>query len=455
MSNRIRGTHAVALAVLAIAAPAAAAAPVSVNLRVEGRNATIFDGPVTTDGHTITTPSGGTHPCDGTNAGAHPAPVPTATAALDDGARLQRMSFDADWFDSFSDFIVTEVNGERATSSEFWGYAVNFKFAGEGGCQTRVHQSDEVLWIFDAFSKAHALKLAGPSSATTGAPVTVQVTDGANGAPIAAASVGGAQTGADGRATVSFADAGVHHLKAQRADSVRSNTLTLCVDPPGAEPCTAGDRSAPTVQVNLPGERLASERGRSRTLDVSWQADDGAGAGVSHYAVEVREPAGEWRSIAERTDAAAARFRGDPGKAYQFRVTAVDRAANRGSAETEPLLVPVDDRDRRLWRFSRGWKRHLKSWAWGRTIMRTRRPRARATFPFTGRRVALVGRKLPRGGRLRVTVGGRSKVLRLRGRSAPRRVVWTSRRMRDGEHTLRIRALGGGPVQVDAVAPLP
>ena len=135
MTNSIRGAHAAALVVFAIAAPVAAADPVSVNLRVEGQSQTIFDGPVTTDGHQITTPSGGTHPCDGTNNGAHPSPVPTATAALDDGARLNNLTWDADWFASFNDFIVTRVAGEAATSSQFWGFGVNFRFATVGGCQ--------------------------------------------------------------------------------------------------------------------------------------------------------------------------------------------------------------------------------------------------------------------------------------------------------------------------------
>jgi hypothetical protein len=466
MTNRIRGAHAVALTVFAIAAPAAAAAPVSVNLRVEGETSTIFDGPVTTDGHTITTPSGGTHPCDGTNGGAHPAPVPVATAALDDGARLNSFGWDADWFESFHDFIVKRVAGESATSSEFWGYAVNFKFPSVGGCQMKVNQGDEVMWIFDAFSKSYALKLAGPSAASTGAPVTVEVTDGGDGSPQAGATVGGAQTGADGKATLSFADAGVYRLKAERDDSVRSNTITLCVDPPGADPCTSGDKSAPTlVQVDLPGEQLASEGGQSRTLVVSWQADDGTGAGISHYAVEVREVAsglrtskiepGDWRLIADRTATPSVRFRGDSAKAYQFRVTAVDRALNRGSTETQPIVLPVDDRDRSLWSFSRGWRRTPSESAWGRTVRRAREAGATATFPFAGQRVSLIGRTLPNGGRLRVSVGGRSKVLRLRGRSAPRSVLWTSRQLPDGPHTLRIRTLGGGPVELDAVAPLP
>ena len=54
-----------------------------------------------------------------------------------------------------------------------------------------------------------------------------------------------------------------------------------------------------------------------------------------------------------------------------------------------------------------------------------------------------------------MTVDGRSKVISLRGRSAPLRLLYTSSRRRAGRHTLRLTALGGGPVELDAVAPLP
>ena len=192
MSNRIRRAVIAALFVLAVAAPVAGAAPVSVNLRVEGATTTIFDGPVTTDGHAITTPSsGGPQICDGTNGGASTTPGPVATAALDDGARTYGFAWDATWNASFSDFLVSQVGGESATSTQFWGYLVNYTFPSVGGCQQKVNQGDEVLWVFDAFSKTGALKLSGPGSATIGAPVTVQVTDGSNGAPQAGATVNG------------------------------------------------------------------------------------------------------------------------------------------------------------------------------------------------------------------------------------------------------------------------
>ena len=136
-------------------------------------------------------------------------------------------------------------------------------------------------------------------------------------------------------------------------------------------------------------------------------------------------------------------------------MTAIDRATNRGTAESNTIVMPVDDRDRRLLRFSRGWRRTPRPAAWGETVRRTTEDGPTATLRFQGRRVSLIGRRLPKGGRLRVTARGRSKVLNLRGRSAHRQVLWTSRRMRDGSHVLRIRSLGGGPVEVDAVAPRP
>ena len=470
MTNRVWHGIPVALALLAVAASVAVAAPVSVNVRVEGANRTIFDGPVTTDGHAITTPSsGGAQTCDGTNAGAHPSPVPVATAALDDAARLNSFTWDGTYSTQFSDFFVTRIDDETADpNSEFWSLYINRESASVGGCQQRVSGGQEVLWArisFLATDPVVPLELRGPGSARTGEPVNMQVVDGNTGAPQAGATVNGSPTGSDGIATLTFANKGIYRLKAERPGEVRSNTVVLCVDPPGADPCTSSDSSAPKLDLALPGRRLASERGRSRTMLVSWQADDAAGAGVSYYSAEVREVTsdanaaqlkfGAWRTLASRTGLPRVHFRGGSGRAYQFRIGAVDRAANRGSVATDPIVLPVDDRDRGRWRFSRGWKRTRRGSAWGGTVIAAKRAGASATLRFEGRSVALVGRRLAKGGRLRVKLDGRSRKLRLRGRSAPRTVLWQSPTLADGKHVLRIRALGGGPVQLDAVAPQP
>jgi len=473
MTDRLRNTAlSGALVLLSLAAaPAALAAPVGVTIRVEGASQTILDEPVTTDGHEVTPASGGTHKCDGTNGGAHPSPVPTPTAALDDVTRAHNISWDADWFQSFEDFAVTRVGDESANSSQFWGLVVNGQFASSGGCQTRLTQGDEAVWAFDAFSKTAVLRLTGPPTATVGQPLNVQVTDTQTSKPAANASVGGATTGSDGVATLTFNEEGVFRLKADRSDAVRSNTLIVCADPAGAAACTSTDNTAPTLESGfgasdpeLPGRRLASRDGRSRTIQVSWAAQDGAGSGVEHYSVEVSEAndgAGtsqaepEWRTLLDKAQANSVRFRGGSGDAYRFRITATDRALNSSRIVTDPVLIPVDDRDRKLLRLSRGWKRTGALGAWGRSVVRAKGPGATARMRFRGSQIALIGRRLPKGGRLRLTIDDRSRTLRVRGRGAHRSVLWASSRFGPGVHTLRLRSLGGGPVELDAVAPSP
>jgi hypothetical protein len=184
---------------------------------------------------------------------------------------------------------------------------------------------------------------------------------------------------------------------------------------------------------------------------------------VSYYSVDVRElhdgvkasAAGDWEPLVERTVLTGVHFRGDSGSAYQFRITAVDRAANRTAVVTDPLVLPVDDRDRGLWKLSSDWRRSRSTSAWGGTVVRAGEAGATATLRFTGRSVALIGRKLARGGRLRVTIDGTSRTLRVRGRSGARAVLWSSSRLKAGSHLLRLRTLGGGPVELDAVAPRP
>ena len=464
MSHHLRRALPGALVLLSLAAPSAALAlPVTVNVRVEGASSTIFDGPVVTDGHNLNPPSGGgPHPCDGTNNGAFPSAGPTATAALDDAARAGRFTWDATWFASFNDFQVTRIANEQDNATQFWGHFVNGKSASAGGCQTRLNAGDQTVWAFDAFSKTAVLRLEGPSSATTGAPVYFRVFDTAPAAalPAAGASVNGTPTGGDGFAALRFPTKGIYRVKADRPDAVRSNSIRICVDPEGALPCSSTDRSGPTLSFGAAGGQpggLASTTGRSRTMLISWAGDDGAGSGVKYYSVEVSKLGDpDWRSLLDKSPANGLHFRGDAGAAYRFRVTGTDRALNDKALASEPVVVPVDDRNRGLWRFSkRGWKRVRNDNAWGRTVMRAKDAGATARFSFEGASVALVGRKLPKGGRLRVTLDGKRRVLRVRGRSGHRTVLWSTDGLGDGRHRLQLRTLGGGPVELDAVAPSP
>lgn len=266
-----------AASVALVAAAPVVAAPVTVNLRVEGSSRTIFEGPITTDAKTLTKDGSGSHPCDGTNGGANPTPGPTMTSALDDGLLAVGVPWTATWYDSPGDFFVDSIGSDASQQSApftYWGYFYNGVSSTVGGCQQQVHPGDSVLYTYSVYGQ-HLLELSGPARAATGEAVqfTVQDNDGnGNRVPAVGASVAGATTDAAGHASVSFAEAGQHTFKATRSDSVRSNAATLCVYTPGSGDCgtekpTTGGDTTPTTET--PSPQPAVKDTTPPTIDVS------------------------------------------------------------------------------------------------------------------------------------------------------------------------------------------
>ncbi|CAE7217037.1 unnamed protein product [Rhizoctonia solani] len=207
-------------------------AKILVNVRIEGSSSTLFEGTVSTQGRDVTTASGGTHRCDGTNNGQNPVPGPTCTSALADVSTMAGFwTWDGTWDSNLEDFFVTRIAGTSQTSSQFWGLLLNWQFTPVGGCQQQIAAGDTVLWAFDAYSKTFFLKLDGPTTAKVGVPIQVRVTDGPTDISISGATIAGYPSSSDnnGYLTVTFTSVGKKKLKAQRADSLRSNALTVTV----------------------------------------------------------------------------------------------------------------------------------------------------------------------------------------------------------------------------------
>ncbi|WEV29156.1 DUF4430 domain-containing protein [Streptomyces sp. 71268] len=148
---------AAALALALQATPAFAAcpppgpnAPVSVSVTVQGPDTTLYQGTIRTKGHDVTTATGGTHRCDGTNAGKNPAPVPTPTAALDDAARKAQFVWDGTWYASFDDFSVDTIKNVTGGSSAYWNISVNGTSIPVGGCQFALKAGDKVAFTWTA-----------------------------------------------------------------------------------------------------------------------------------------------------------------------------------------------------------------------------------------------------------------------------------------------------------------
>jgi hypothetical protein len=260
-------------------AAVAQAAPTELTVRIEGKEKTLFEGPILTEPHEIRA-SSDIQPrnCDGTANGAFPTPGPTPTAASADAMEIIGETFDGLWSDGFGDYFVVRwgPDAEDPDAAQFWGVIVNGEMTPVGGCQVQDGAGDEVLWEYDAFSSFSRLRLAtaaDPSAAPrppaptahvevdqplalkvqslTGVEGETPVVSGAEGVPVAPVQTEAgtgfqtvlvasplAVTDAAGAATVTFHTTGWHRVKAQRkAGLTRSNRLDVCVEPVGGGGC--------------------------------------------------------------------------------------------------------------------------------------------------------------------------------------------------------------------------
>lgn len=219
---KIRSLAVAAALGLLAALPVAESGAVKVNVRVEGKDRTLLERNVDTFAHDVTGDSTGPHKCDGTNAGANPSPGPTVTGAFDDAARKAGVTWQGSWNQSFEDFLINTVGPDSATSSQFWGTAVNFRDTSAGGCQTRVEQGDQVLIAFDSFDKTK-LRLTGVRGSRSRQAFALFVLDGVTGERIAGARVAGRTSNSQGRVLLRITKRGLYRFKATAPNSVRSN----------------------------------------------------------------------------------------------------------------------------------------------------------------------------------------------------------------------------------------
>jgi len=214
----------------------AAAAPVTVHLRVEGHSATLYEGTVTTDVGPFQFTAGSDqapHTCDGTGQyGSTSTPSPTRGAALAVAARTAPFAMSGSWSDTYGSFSIDSIAGESvAYDASTFSYLAEYKNGAPsmyGACGDTIAGGDDVVFAWGDGSQP-VLALSGPATAAPGAPVAVKVTDEASRAAVAGAAVGGATSGADGTAAVTLTARGPQALKATKNGTIRSNAITVCV----------------------------------------------------------------------------------------------------------------------------------------------------------------------------------------------------------------------------------
>ena len=159
------------------------AAPVTVDLRIEGKTKTLYEGTVTTDVRTVDLGDGtGSHACDGTANPATPVPGPTRGAAFMTAAQGPGgFTFTGTYtFDMGFTVIAGDNVGFDPGTGEFLAEYKNGQFASFGSCGDQVATGDKVLYAY-ATGSEQLLELSGPATVAPGAPATFKVTDAGDG----------------------------------------------------------------------------------------------------------------------------------------------------------------------------------------------------------------------------------------------------------------------------------
>jgi hypothetical protein len=266
-----------------------------VNVRIEGKEETLFEKTIPVSIKKIQASSDAQERnCDGVNEldPENTAPGITPTLASAEAMESIGETFDGEWYEGFGDYFITRFGPDEQSNalSAWWGILVNNVFTSVGGCQKQLKQDDEVLWIWNAFSSRPILALypeaagytKGPRPsrvvAEAGEPIPLEVVsfgaggegtspevpsragssayEGASIAPVTVNAKGFQRintaspetvvSDAEGKATVTYDTPGTYRIKAtvgavpgMAETAVRSNGLEICVEAEAGE-CEAG-----------------------------------------------------------------------------------------------------------------------------------------------------------------------------------------------------------------------
>ncbi len=295
------GALAALLASALIAAPAGAAAPANVTVRVEGATQTLLprSAVATTTAAVV---KDGTNSCSGTS----------ALGALD---RAVGGDWAGYWGGPGFGYAVETIKGEThndpfpADPAQYWSFWVNYRYQDQGLCGTELQEGDDVLMFVDCFSQTNACSSQTPlrisdvpaavapgqsfsirleeftTSYDAGTNSTTTTPEPAEGATISAAGQT-VTTGADGTAQLALSTPGPVSIEAAKPGRVRTAALTCVTSgsdgncgtqlPPSAVLGTErpDDKTAPVASFSRVRDGMVFKRGRGpRKLEGSVTPD--------------------------------------------------------------------------------------------------------------------------------------------------------------------------------------
>jgi hypothetical protein len=192
-------------------------------------------------------------------------------------------------------------------------------------------------------------------------------------------------------------------------------------------------------------------------IRLAWNASD-AVSGVASYDVQERQGSGAFTTVLSGVPATALVRTVRIGATYGYQVRATDHRGNVSAWSAVTTLVPRRyEETTAAASWSGTWSRSWTASASGGRSLWTASAGRRVRFVFSGRSIGWVGRRGPGAGRAEVRIDG-VRVAIVSESAATLRyrdVVFARTLAVGGRHTIEIRPLGNGRVDVDAFVTLP
>ena len=181
-------------------------------------------------------------------------------------------------------------------------------------------------------------------------------------------------------------------------------------------------------------------------VNVRWTAIGPGLDSIQHMEAELRTNGGAWQSVSLPEDKPLSiDMPLQPGSTYQFRVRGIDWVGGIGEWATSASinLRGIQDSSAPI-TFTSGWKSAAMGRAWGGTVKFQTSANARASFAFTGSRVAFVSATGPDRGKAQILIDGAvKKTVDLYTASLkPGNVMFVQNGLSDGPHTIEVKVLG-------------
>jgi hypothetical protein len=242
-----------------------------------------------------------------------------------------------------------------------------------------------------------------------------------------------------------------------------SYTVTVIGDEHGISHSTT---ATVVVRTDLPIARPPSTAPRPRAVlgtttlpaIVFWSPATDTSSGIAGYELQASVDRGPWTASTAMIGSVRTAWRTHAyGHLYQYRLRARDAAGNWSAWADGPTLssLVVQDRSTAV-AYSGTWRKALYSGASGGSTTYARAANARARIVFSGRAVAIVAPTGPTRGSARLYIDGlyRGTISFRSSRGNSRVVVVSTTFPTLATHTVQLRLVGNGRVDLDAVVVL-